>query len=104
MQIITGGGGCGKTTELIRLCARHGGYIVTRNQILAIDIQQHAIKLGLNIPLPITYSEFLSGKYCGKNIKNFYIDDVDVMISQFANGVNINAVTFSSEQIRKFDL
>jgi hypothetical protein len=49
------------------------------------------MQMGLNIPLPITYDEFIQKRY-GRNISGFLIDNLDLFLKHLSN-VPINAVT-----------
>jgi hypothetical protein len=86
--------GYGKTTQLIKKSAETKNYIVCRNSDEAREIQCKAMKLGLDIPFPITYTEFIEKKYCGKNINGFLIDNVDILL-EFISNVPVNAITLS---------
>lgn len=86
--------GYGKTTQLIKKSAETRNYIVCRDFKEACRIHQDAIKMGLNIPLPITYTEFIEKKYCGKNINGFLIDNVDILLEYISN-VPVNSITLS---------
>ena len=88
---------CGKTTKLIQKSAEKGYYIVCRNIDTANSIQNYARIMGLSIPLPITYSEFIRGKYEGKRIPGFLIDDLDILI-QTMSSVPIKAITITDDE------
>ena len=94
MEIIVRGRRLGKTEELIKESAKTGYYIVAINHRLA-EITSRAKELGLKIPFPITFSEFLDGRFRGLDIKGFLIDDVDVLLLQLSRGVPIAAVTIT---------
>jgi hypothetical protein len=61
----------------------------------ASRIQIEAEKMGLQIPFPISYFEFLRKDYCRKGIKGFLIDDADVFL-QSLSAVPINSITVCS--------
>lgn len=83
----------GKTTELIRRCAEHGGYIVSANQMRAKATFKMAKEMGYKIPFPITFYEFLQGHFYAKGIKRFYIDDAHEILKEIARGVEIDSIT-----------
>jgi hypothetical protein len=85
----------GKTTKLIKKSAKSGDYIVCFNQEEAYRIQNEAQNMKLNIPLPITYDEFLHKRYCGRRIHGFLFDNADMFL-QSLSGVPINIITVSS--------
>lgn len=87
----------GKTTELIELASSEGGYIVCHSQDEACRISKVAEEKGKQILFPLTYGEFLSGSFCGKNIKAFYIDNVEVLLAIIARGVPVNAISINKE-------
>jgi len=73
----------GKTTECIRRCADLGGYIVCHNHNEAIRISEQAKKMGLNIPFPITYSEFVNGEFYSSGVKSLHIDNADLLFEMW---------------------
>lgn len=90
--------GEGKTDELIKLSAKNGGYIVCRSMTLSEGILYRAKQLGLRIPMPITYEEFINKRYLGRGIKSFLIDDVDVLL-QYMTKVTISAITLTENEV-----
>ena len=92
MEIILRERRAGKTTEIIKRCAKLGGYIVCCNHSRALEVRLIAKKMGLRVPLPITFQEFLDGSYYGKGVKGFHIDDLDVCLQQIC-AVPIETVT-----------
>lgn len=87
--------GCGKTTELIKKSANTGDYIVCRSISEASEIRDHAFVLGLKIPLPITYDEFINKRYRGKNISGFLIDNIEDLLQYISNRVPVKAITLN---------
>ena len=84
--------GKGKTTKLIQKSAETGNYIVCYSLDEANSIQVFAQDMGLKIPLPITYDEFLNKQYYGKDINGFLIDNADMFLQSLSN-VPINSIT-----------
>lgn len=84
--------GYGKTTQLIKKSAKSGNYIVCHSLDEAIRIQSEAKKMGLDIPLPIAYEEFIEKRYHGKNISGFLIDNIEMFL-QHLSDVPIRAIT-----------
>lgn len=93
----------GKTTELIKQCAEHGGYIVCTNKDEALRVSQRAKKMGLNIPLPLCADEFLKGQYHGIGIERLYIDNADLILQQIAK-VPIEAISVSKTHFDPFKI
>lgn len=83
----------GKTTELIKRCAEHGGYIVSATQMRAKATFKMAKDMGYNIPFPLTFAEFLRGEYNAKGIKRLYIDDAHELAQAIARSVEVAAIT-----------
>ena len=96
MNIIYKKRNTGKTTELIKISAETGYYIVCARQELANYIQCDAIKLGYKIPLPITYDEFLQHKYNSHGIKGFLIDDAELLLERISKTVPIHTITLTN--------
>ena len=97
MKIISNQRGGGKTTKLIEEARKLEGY----NLIVCID-EREAKRVWENIllekyelPKPITFREFIDGKYLGKNINSFLIDNADLFLQRLSRGVKIHAVTFT---------
>jgi len=94
MLFINGGRQSGKTSKLIKMCARNGGYIVCRSKSMCGEIMNMARKMEVSIAFPLTYEEFIERRYFGKGISKFYIDDVDALLG-YMTTVPIEAVTFT---------
>lgn len=94
MKVIYNGRGAGKTTELIKICAKQGGYIVCHSFNEAHRIFKQAKKLNLNIPLPISYQEFVNKEYYAKEVKKFHIDNV-YMLVVYLSEVPIETITLT---------
>ena len=102
----------GKTTELIKLSADSGAYIVCKDLHDANRIQNYAKLLGYEIPFPITFHEFKNEKYYGKcvgygKIRNGFLnDDIEILLKHTTSGtpVSFNLCMLSdSELIEKVD-
>jgi hypothetical protein len=89
----------GKTTDLIRICAEQGGYIVCQSKVEARRIFEAAQKMDLSIPFPITYDEFLSKRFHGKNCSPLHIDDADQLLATICGGAGatLGSITTTSE-------
>lgn len=93
MKVVLRGRGGGKTTELIRISARTNSYIVAMSRDEAGRIFAQAQAMGLNIPYPITFDNFLDHQYSSWGIRDFLIDNADVLLQRLSRGVNIVAVS-----------
>ena len=95
MQIILRKRQMGKTTELIRMSAETFAYIVVPTKNDASRVFQMAKKMGLDIPFPLSFDEFIRGQYHGKNIKGFLIDNADMLLQYMSKGVAIKAISLN---------
>ena len=96
-EIIVRGRQGGKTTELIRRAAEAGGYIVCTDQRRARQIAEHARKLGLTIPFPLTWEEFTGRHYHPPGVSGLLFDDLDRII-QGMSSVPVLAATWTGEE------
>lgn len=96
MKLITGKRGGGKTTELVKMSAETGAYIVTRTADSAGQIMAIADHLGVHIPFPLTWAEFYNNTYEGKRIMLLF-DDMDAFLQSISSAL-ILATTFSIEE------
>jgi len=94
MKIIIKPRGMGKTTELIKQSSKEWKYIVCHSHKEATRIQEQARRINVEIPLPITYQEFLEKQYYGKGIKGFIIDNADMLL-QSLSPVKIDIITLT---------
>lgn len=95
-KIIYKGRNTGKTTELIKLASTHQAYIVCHSIQCANGILKQARDMGLNIPMPITYDNFIDKKYYGEGIKGFLIDNAEHLLQRMTK-VPIMAITINKE-------
>lgn len=96
MDIIVSGRQTGKTTELIKRCAAEDGYIVCLDYTEAQLIFDRAKEMGLVIPFPITATEFKREDYIMQGVKQFYVDNAELVL-QMISLVPIKALTMTSE-------
>ena len=94
-KIIYGGRGSGKTTKLIELSAKRGGYIICINKQAASRVFAQAAELGLKIPFPMTFIEFLNKEYYAPGIREVYIDNVEQFLQFVCRDVDLVAITFT---------
>jgi hypothetical protein len=99
MNIIIKPKGGGKTTEAIRLSAKHWYYIVCLSRNEAYRISKEAQKLDLDIPFPLSFEDLVLGRF-SSNIDGFIIDNVDMLLQQLARGVKVDTLTFTSPEVR----
>jgi predicted AAA+ superfamily ATPase len=87
----------GKTTELIEMASIGGGYVVCHNRAEACSLERAARELGKSILFPITFDEYLSGAFAARNIKEFYIDNVELLLSRLSMTVPVKAIAVNKE-------
>lgn len=81
MNIIVGGRGAGRTTEIIKECAADpGSVIVCAHSVARCHITVIAQEMGTDIPEPVTLYDLLNGAMRGKNVTGYYLDDVDLIL------------------------
>lgn len=97
MKIIARPRQAGKTTDLIKLAAEHFAYIVCVSHEHAYQLATQARAAGLDIPFPLTFDEFIEGRFFGKGVRGFVIDDVDMLLSRMAHGVPVLAMSATTE-------
>jgi hypothetical protein len=97
-EIIVLKRGGGKTTELIKLCARYKHpLIVCNNKQMCEWTFKHARDMGFDIPMPITYDDLVYNTYRGQNIDAFFLDNAELFL-QSLTSVPIVAIAMSEEE------
>lgn len=96
MKMIIASRRMGKTTQLIYESAAQHKYIVCRNRQRAMEIFKQAKDLKLDIPLPLTFDDFIGHSYYGKVISGFLIDEAQSLLQQMTD-VPIETITMSIE-------
>jgi len=94
IEYVLGYRGEGKTTELIKLSAEKYYYMVCADRKRVEYVWDLARKLELDIPFPLTFTEFLEKRYYSRGINGFLIDDVDDFLRYIEPG--IRAVSFTT--------
>lgn len=85
----------GRTTKLIEKCARYRyALIVCPSRMRASNIFHYARKMGIHIPMPMTFGDFLRGRFAAEHINAFLIDDLDSCLAIYAQNVPIDTVVF----------
>jgi predicted NBD/HSP70 family sugar kinase len=97
MKLIIRGRQGGKTTELIRLAAETGTYIVCTDQRRARQIAQQAQDMGLSIPFPMAAREWQERAYYPPGVRSVAFDDLDRII-QNMTGVPALAATWTADE------
>jgi hypothetical protein len=95
MEKIMMNRGFGKTHQLIKKSSITGDCIVCKDFNESSRIFDVAQQMGLKIPMPISFHEFLRGEYSRRGIKGFLIDNADLLLKYISN-VPITAITLST--------
>jgi len=95
MRVILAKPKSGKTLALIHKSASEGGYIVCMNMAEARRVHEEARRRGVDIPFPLTFDEFVFGRYHAKGIKRLYIDNLDQCL-QAHSSIPIDVVTLQA--------
>jgi hypothetical protein len=88
----------GKTTEALILAARHGAHIVVPYWEDARRIADLARERQIDIPQPITWCDFIKGRFHGGGVKAFVIDDLDRCLQYAAGTVEVVGATMTDGQ------
>lgn len=102
MKVILRHRHTGRTQELILLCSQaeqrgEVSYIVCSGHREARRLHREAHELEAPIAFPITFDEFLAGRFAEHNIDNLFIDNADQLL-QIMTRVPIRAVTIELER------
>lgn len=92
MQVIVRPRQGGKTTEMLRMAAENFSYIVCPTRKDVDRLWQLARTLDVDIPHPITWDEFVQGRYHLAGVGSFVIDDLDRCV-QYMSHVEIKAIS-----------
>ena len=83
----------GKTRHLITQCSQDEySLIVCPTRAMCRYVFEEAESMGLKIPMPITFDEFVKGKFNPYKVKKFYFDELQISLASMANGVPIDTV------------
>jgi len=95
-HIVLGDRSSGKTTALIKHSHNTGAYIVCHSRDEAQRIFAQATDMGLRIPLPLTFSELINGRFAARGISGFAIDNADHLIQFIAGRVKVETISLAS--------
>lgn len=90
MYIIHGGRASGKTTWLIMQSAMSDIPIMVTNPAMIIILKERAKHMGLKIPEPILWKK--QREYCGDEVQEVIIDDVEYFIERVLMENNFRCV------------
>ena len=99
MDVITAYRGSGKTRQLIKRAAKTKSTIVCAHFANKSHIEMEAKEMGLSIPVPILFSEFIAGGGTRKNARSYMIDDLEDCLKQLSKGLAIEAIVISIEKL-----
>lgn len=95
MKIIYKKRRAGKTTELINIAANGFYYIICTTTEEAGRVARQAEELGKDIPMPISFDEFVNKRFNPAGIKGFLIDNADLLLQHIAGQTKIEAISIS---------
>ena len=102
MKIICRSRQTGRTEELIRECAQYRyALIVCPTGEQAHYVLKKSMDMGLNIPMPISFREFVDGRFYSKYIDAFLFDNLDSSLQIYARGVPVTSVVFEANDNKK---
>jgi hypothetical protein len=87
-KVVIRKNGGGKSSEMIKLCATQGGYIVVTDRLAAVSLVRLAESMDLRIPFPITLQEIMNGRV-SSNCEPLWFDDLDAIAARLARGAAI---------------
>lgn len=99
MDIIVGAPRSGKTDQLIKMAANDYSYIICHNRDEAQRIANKAREVGLAIPSPITYDEFISVRYNAAGVRGFLIDNAECLLQRMAGRVELKGLVLNAPGI-----
>ena len=104
--LFLGKRGSGKTTELIKKSAETGIYIMVLNEKRRKYIFEQAMKLGYNIPNPVTVDDYFRCKFQGSYIQKdgVYVDEVEDILKHIFNGIPIRGMTLTTQDHNIYEL
>lgn len=102
MEIIYGARASGKTTVCIKISAKTGHRIVCLNKETCSDLMLSAKQLGLIIPEPMTYREFISGKQVDANTSGLIMDNADQFFNFITRPVSVITVSEKPESVEEW--
>ena len=88
----------GKTSAAIRRAARDHLCIVAIDAREVRRVADVARAMGLDIPFPITFEEFLGGRFYSRGIRGFIVDNADYLIRYIARGVPVAMITATQDE------
>ena len=81
----------GKTRHLITKCSQDEySLIVCPTLNMCNFVIKEANSMGVKIPRPITFKDFVMGKFDSCKVDKFYFDELQMSLSFMANGVPID--------------
>lgn len=96
-NLIVADRGTGKTRHLITKCSQDEySLIVCPTLAMCNHVLKEARKMGLKIPMPITFDEFVMGKFRPHNVEKFYFDELQLSLHNMARGVPIDTAIIGS--------
>ena len=90
-NLIVADRGTGKTRHLITKCSKDEySLIVYPTRMMCDYVFEEARDTGLEIHMPITFSDFVYGRFNSRNVDKFYFDELQMSLEVMAHGVPID--------------
>lgn len=93
-NLIVGGRGTGKTTELIRIAAAEGRYIVVPNERMKRCVAKQAKDMGLNMLYPVAFEEL---PFHRRFVGEVLVDEAQMILEKVI-GAHINTMAVCAER------
>ena len=74
-----------KTTELIERANGTNKLIVCFSREEAMRVFNDAKRMNKKIHLPITFNDFIEGRYSKRNVESILIDNIDICLKNIGN-------------------
>lgn len=94
MELVVKPRQAGKSEDILQIAAREFSYIVCPTRDDVARLWARARRQEINIPMPITWDEFVSRRYNGRGIRGFVIDDLDRCVQDMTT-VTVKAVSLN---------
>lgn len=95
----------GKTRKLIEQCHKDRySIIVCPTMAMCSSVFKEAQDLGMLIPYPITFYDFVKGNWRGRFIDKFYFDELQMSLEKVAKGNCIGTVVIGAENFREIEI
>lgn len=90
----------GKTTKLIEMCHKDKySLIVCPTNEMCKYVFKMAKDMNKEIPMPITFSDFVNHRWYSHGISNFYFDELQMSLQNIAGNVPIKSAVIDTSHL-----